>query len=372
MTEPVLRLERLTKTFGSVVAVDALSLDLKGGEFVTLLGPSGCGKSTTLRMIGGFETPTSGRILVEGKDQTRVPPNKRNVNMVFQDYALFPHLNVAKNVAFGLQMKGWARDDIAAKVDELLALVRLREYGQRAPHELSGGQRQRVALARALAPDPPVLLLDEPLGALDAKLRREMQSELRRLQRTTGKTFILVTHDQEEALTMSDTIVVMNNGRIEQSGSPEELYNYPRTEFVARFIGEMNFFEGTAIAVEDDMVRFEWSGTTMLARRALVQPVPGKPVSAAVRPEYLSVSAARPIDGRNAVKGRIHERVFRGTELRYVVLVEGMRVDVSTRDPAAMSLPDEVWVSWDPEKMFLLEPGAPRAEAKTQLERESA
>src|SRR5690606_30673343 len=229
---------------------------------------SGCGKSTTLRMIGGFETPTSGRILVEGKDQTRVPPNKRNVNMVFQDYALFPHLNVAKNVAFGLQMKGWARDDIAAKVDELLALVRLREYGQRAPHELSGGQRQRVALARALAPDPPVLLLDEPLGALDAKLRREMQSELRRLQRTTGKTFILVTHDQEEALTMSDTVVVMNNGRIEQSGTPEELYNSPGTEFVARFIGEMNFFDARVIAGHGDMVELDWKGETLRARRA--------------------------------------------------------------------------------------------------------
>jgi spermidine/putrescine transport system ATP-binding protein len=317
-------------------------------------------------MIGGFETPTSGRILVEGNDQTSTPPNRRNVNMVFQDYALFPHLTVARNVAFGLQMKGWPSGDIARSVAELLALVRLESYGERAPHELSGGQRQRVALARALAPNPPVLLLDEPLGALDAKLRREMQSELRRLQRTTGKTFILVTHDQEEALTMSDTVVVMNNGKIEQAGTPEELYNAPRTAFVARFIGEMNFFDGVARTVQGGIVEFDWHGTPMRARLADVAAQPGGAVSAAVRPEYLAIHASRPAGARNAIAGRIEERIFRGTELRYVVKAGDMRVDISSRDPDATSLPDDVWVSWEPERMFLLE-GAGAAPAHGEV-----
>jgi spermidine/putrescine transport system ATP-binding protein len=252
-------------------------------------------------------------------------------------------------------------------VAELLALVRLEGFASRAPHELSGGQRQRVALARALAPDPPVLLLDEPLGALDAKLRREMQGELRRLQRTTGKTFILVTHDQEEALTMSDTVVVMNSGRIEQAGTPEELYHRPRTAFVARFIGEMNFFEGKAAVVKGDMVDIAWMGTILRARRADATLAPGQAVSAVVRPEYLAVTASRPEAGRNAVKGRVHERVFRGTELRYVVIVEGMRVDISVRDPDARTPPDEVWVSWDPERMFVLE-HSPTAGAPAHME----
>ncbi len=372
MSQPVLKLSNLTKKFGNVVAVDNLSLDLIGGEFVTLLGPSGCGKSTTLRMIGGFEDPTSGHILVEGDDQTRTPPHKRKVNMVFQDYALFPHLTVAQNVGFGLEMKGWGRGDINRRVAELLALVRLDGYGGRVPNELSGGQRQRVALARALAPNPPVLLLDEPLGALDAKLRREMQSELRRLQRTTGKTFILVTHDQEEALTMSDTVVVMNNGRIEQAGTPEELYNSPRTEFVARFIGEMNFFESKVVAVEGEMVRLDWKGNQLSARNGGLAVKAGQVVSAAVRPEYLTAGAGAAPAGRNSVKGKVHERVFRGTELRYVVDVGGTLVDVSTRDAEALFLPEEVWVSWDAEKMFLLPHDAKAAAVERTLDREVA
>lgn len=356
MTIPVLKLDRLSKSYGNAMAVDDLSLDIKANEFVTFLGPSGCGKSTTLRMIGGFETPTSGQILVQGMDQTRVPPNRRNVNMVFQDYALFPHLTVSRNVGFGLEMQGKPRDEIDASVAKLLALVRLEAFGERRPSQLSGGQRQRVALARALAPNPPVLLLDEPLGALDAKLRREMQSELRRLQRTTAKTFILVTHDQEEALTMSDTIVVMNNGRIEQSGTPDELYDDPRTEFVAKFMGEMNFFAGQLASVSGDDVVVDFKGTKLRGRRAHVTPRDGEQVLAVVRPEHIAISASAPPDGgANVLRAKLKDRIYRGNELRYVVTVDGEQVDVSTRDPAAAQLPETVWISWEPRNLFLIQ-----------------
>lgn len=241
--QPVVQFDNVTKSFGSHVAVDNLNLSVEAGKFVTLLGPSGCGKSTTLRMLGGFDMPTSGRILLNGRDVTRVPPNKRNVNIVFQDYALFPHLTVARNIAFGLELKGLGNAAIHQRVSELLELVQLQDFARRLPSELSGGQRQRVALMRALAPDPDVLLLDEPLSALDAKLRQQMQIELKAIQEQTGKTFMFVTHDQEEALDLADRVVILDHGRIVQEGSPQEVCRNPASAFVTRFLGDTNRLE---------------------------------------------------------------------------------------------------------------------------------
>ncbi|TJW83968.1 MAG: ABC transporter ATP-binding protein, partial [Mesorhizobium sp.] len=258
--DPVVQFQNVTKAYGQAVAVDDLNLTIQAGKFVTLLGPSGCGKSTTLRMLGGFEIPNSGRILLAGKDVTRLPPNKRNVNIVFQDYALFPHMNVARNIAFGLELKGLDSSAIHKRVMELLALVQLQDYAARMPSELSGGQRQRVALMRALAPDPQVLLLDEPLSALDAKLRQQMQIELKSIQERTGKTFLFVTHDQEEALTMSDQIVVMNNGKVEQMGDPHTLYSRPQSVFVANFIGDANLLRAKVVGADAQGTALTWNG----------------------------------------------------------------------------------------------------------------
>lgn len=350
--DSVLKLDRVNKEFQSFHAVKDLSLELRAGEFVTLLGPSGCGKSTTLRMVAGFEEPTNGQILIAGVDSTRIPPHKRNVNMVFQDYALFPHLNVTQNVAFGLELKGWSKPDIAKRVEELLALVQLEAFAHRAPNELSGGQRQRVALARALAPDPPLLLLDEPLGALDAKLRRDMQIELRNLQRTTGKTFVLVTHDQEEALTMSDTVVVMNKGLIEQVGSPQDLYNNPRTEFVARFIGEMNFIPvGTSRQV-DAYLETTWEGFNL---RAPNDGAAGNKRLFAVRPENVVIETSTPKAAmRNAVCGRVEQRIFRGNQVHYVIGVNGIQMAATADQHLPIDVEQDVWLSWDVDRTLTL------------------
>src|SRR6476469_2954538 len=236
----------LVKRFGDVAAVDGINLEMPSGEFFSMLGPSGCGKTTTLRMIAGFERPTSGRILLDGDDVAQTPPHRRNVNTVFQSYALFPHLNVADNVAFGLKYKKVTKAERSSMVNEALALVQLADYGKRKPGQLSGGQQQRVALARALVLRPRVLLLDEPLGALDARLRKDLQVELKALQANLGITFVFVTHDQEEALTMSDRVAVMNGGRVEQMGDPQEVYEAPDTLFVAEFLGVSNLLSGTA------------------------------------------------------------------------------------------------------------------------------
>ena len=269
-----------------VKALDDVSLTIRKGEFFTLLGPSGCGKTTLLRLIAGFETPTSGQILLSGKDITAIPPNRRRVNTVFQSYALFPHLSVARNIAFGLEMLGRPTSEIAPRVEEMLRLVQLDQMADRKPSMLSGGQQQRVALARALAPEPEVLLLDEPLSALDLKLRKEMQLELKRLQTETGITFVFVTHDQEEALTMSDRIGVMKAGKLQQVGGPREIYNGPVNRFVADFIGETNFLTGTA---DGDSVRLA-TGESL--------PVPGAgqgPVTLAIRPEQIRIADDGPL-----------------------------------------------------------------------------
>ena len=362
----LVRLERVTRRFGPTVAVDALELAIGRGEFVTLLGPSGCGKSTTLRMVGGFESPDEGRVLIDGRDVTRVPPNRRDVNMVFQDYALFPHLSVRRNVAFGLELMGANRADIDARTRELLELLELGALGERRPDELSGGQRQRVALARALARDPSLLLLDEPLGALDARLRTQLQVELKALQRRTGKTFLFVTHDQEEALTMSDRIVVMNAGRIEQDGAPETLYSVPRTRFVAGFIGESSFVEGRVASVDGDRVTIDWYGRAVTGSVGArdggdALPVAGRPVTAVIRPENVRVEVASAASDRpdppGALRARVRERLYKGNRT-LLTLALGESDDAPTllaqSDAGFASDAREVRVSWAPDALVAL------------------
>lgn len=293
----------------AVEALGNVSISIEKGEFFTLLGPSGCGKTTLLRCIAGFETPTSGTIYLSGKDITHTPPNQRPVNTVFQSYALFPHLTVAQNVGFGLKMLGKSAADVAQAVERVLALVKLEAFADRLPQQLSGGQQQRVALARALAPEPEVLLLDEPLSALDLKLRKEMQSELKRLQTETGITFVFVTHDQEEALTMSNRIGVMSKGALLQVGTPHDIYDHPANRFVADFIGETNFLEGQ---VEGSKVRI---GTGDLLNVTLNQHTGA--VTLAVRPEQVSIGS----EG-TGIPARIVEATYLGTDTHYKLLLK--------------------------------------------------
>ncbi len=307
----IIELRNLTKSFDGVKVVDSINLKIKENEFVTLLGPSGCGKTTTLRMIGGFEEPDEGEILFEGKLLNPVPPYKRNINTVFQRYALFPHMNVFENVAFGLRIKKLPKDEIEERVEKMLRMMDLEKFGKRHVDSLSGGQQQRVAIARALVNEPKVLLLDEPLGALDLKLRKEMQIELLDMQRSVGITFIYVTHDQEEALTMSDTVVVVNEGHIQQVGTPEDIYNEPTNRFVADFIGESNIIEATML--EDRKVMFDGRvfdcvdtgfGTNV-------------PVDVVIRPEDLQI-VTDPEKGM--IRGTVTSVVFKG--VHYEMLIE--------------------------------------------------
>ncbi|UUP18345.1 ABC transporter ATP-binding protein [Nitratireductor thuwali] len=353
----IVHLDKITKRFGSTVAVDKLDMEIMAGEFVTFLGPSGCGKSTTLRMLGGFETPNEGRIILGGTDVTSQPPNRRDVNMVFQDYALFPHMTVGKNVAFGLELKGKTRSEIDKRTDELLEFLQLGGFRDRTPDQLSGGQRQRVALARALAPDPKLLLLDEPLGALDAKLRGQVQVELKDIQRRTGKTFFFVTHDQDEALTMSDRIVVMNAGRVEQDGTPEELYFRPQSRFVAEFIGETNLLEGTVRGSDADSIVIDWNGIEVRGSARGTKPVAGDAVMAALRLENVNCYPTKPKAG-NAIEGRIVNKLFKGSRTALDIRV-GERDDAVIRAyldaREADSLPpDQLWIDWDADRLSVL------------------
>jgi spermidine/putrescine transport system ATP-binding protein len=351
--DPIVRLEHVTKRFDRVEAVKALDVEISRGQFVTLLGPSGCGKSTTLRMIGGFETPTEGRILIAGEDVTRLPPNKRDVNMVFQDYALFPHMTVHGNIAFGLELKGLSRAAVAERVGELLDLVQLQSFEERMPDQLSGGQRQRVALARALAPDPKVLLLDEPLGALDAKLRGQVQIELKAIQQRTGKTFVFVTHDQEEALTMSDRILVMNAGRVEQDGTPGELYQRPKSRFVADFIGETNFLRCTVKGAENGWLVLDWNGLAVRAGYAAHSA--GAAVEAALRPESIVCAPARP-DLPNSFEARIVRQVFKGSRASLHLELAGGSTLEADADPYLLEhlADNRLWVGWQPDRVAVL------------------
>jgi spermidine/putrescine transport system ATP-binding protein len=344
------QLEQVTKKFGTFTAVDALDLSIAQGEFFSLLGPSGCGKTTTLRLIAGFEQPTEGAIRLDGEDVARVPPYRRHVNTVFQSYALFDHLCVEDNVAFGLRRQKVPKAEVRTRVAEALELVALHERARSRPNQLSGGQRQRVALARALVNRPSVLLLDEPLGALDLQLRKQMQIELKRIQREVGITFIYVTHDQEEALAMSDRIAVMHDGVVEQLGEPEEIYEHPVKPFVAGFIGISNLLPAT---VENGGVRLAGPGV-LVAAPVPDGVAPGTEVHLSVRPEKLVVEELEA--GMAQVEGTVAERVYMGTVTQLIVeLAPGSRV-VALEQNTARARPDDRWelgdrvhIGWRPE-----------------------
>ena len=326
---PEIRLANVTKQFREVTAVDDVSLTVDTGEFLTLLGPSGCGKTTTLRMIGGFDLPTRGRIELRGRDVTADPPDRRPVNMVFQSYALFPHLDVADNIAFGLKRRGVNGDEIKRRTGAILEKVHLSGYERRRTHELSGGQQQRVALARALVNEPHVLLLDEPLGALDLKLRKRLQLELKRIQMDVGITFVYVTHDQEEALTMSDRIAVIHRGRIEQVGVPEELYDRPASSFVADFIGTTNLLAGTVEAIHDGgaLIRLESGDQCLIAADGRAA---GQAIQLSVRPEAIAIDAGngsgasdRSATGNGRIHAEVEQVAYLGAAVQYHVRTAG-------------------------------------------------
>jgi iron(III) transport system ATP-binding protein len=335
----MLRLESLSRRFGETVAVDAVSLEVRQGEFLTLLGPSGCGKTTTLRMIAGFEHPTSGKVVIGEREVTRLKPQEREVGMVFQNYALFPHLDVWDNVEFGLRSRGVSRADARPKVERALALVELEGYGKRKVQALSGGQQQRVALARALAPEPPLLLLDEPLSNLDAALRERTRDELRALLKRLGMTAVFVTHDQEEAFALSDRIAVMNRGVLQQLGTPETLYAAPANTFVAAFLGRANFLPATVEAVDGDRLSCRLAAGPLWPARAAegVDARPGAAVRVMTRPESLAIVRE---PGADAVRGRVLDRRFAGATSFYRIAVEGAP-EVLAQGGAADAAPGE-------------------------------
>ncbi|HMS63206.1 MAG TPA: ABC transporter ATP-binding protein, partial [Solirubrobacteraceae bacterium] len=356
-------LHGVTKRFGEMTAVDDLTLDIPRGSFFALLGPSGCGKTTTLRMIGGFEEPTAGRIELAGKDVTNTPPHKRDVNTVFQSYALFPHMTVEKNVAFGLERRKVPKADVQRRVAEALDLVELGPLARRRPTQMSGGQQQRVALARALVNRPQALLLDEPLGALDLRLRKQLQIELSHIQREVGITFVHVTHDQEEAMTMADTIAVMRDGRIDQLGSATELYDRPRTEFVANFLGSSNLIDAKPVGQTADVAEFEAEGARLRAPASLFgADLSSGPVRIGVRPEKITL---RPADeavqsnGSNVLLGHVTDARFLGVSTQYVVRTDGgddVQVFAQNAGSSTETIGPgrRVAASWDPQHTFIV------------------
>ncbi|MGH7703714.1 MAG: ABC transporter ATP-binding protein [Gemmatimonadales bacterium] len=370
--DPVITLDHVVKRFGNYVAVEEANFVIGRGEFFSLLGPSGCGKTTTLRMIAGFEQPTSGRLLLEGKDVSRTPPYQRNVNTVFQHYALFPHMTVHDNVAFGPRSQKIAPAETEKRVKQLLEVVRLSQYSARKPAQLSGGQQQRVALARALVNYPSALLLHEPLGALDLKLRQAMQIELKRIQREVGITFIYVTHDQEEALTMSDRIAVMNEGRVEQIGTPEEIYHQPASVFVANFIGVANLLPATVIQANGDRATVTVGG----GHRTSV-PIgswtgkAGGPGVVMVRPERLHLSATAPAGG-DALQTVVQHAVFQGPVVRCALRTADGAEIVAHAGPGEGLGPvragQTLWVRWETDACRLLTPAKQPVEPTTEMD----
>jgi len=345
--------EKLIKRFDEAVAVDEVSLSIRKGEIFALLGSSGCGKSTLLRMLAGFEQPTKGRILLGGQDLATLPPYERPVNMMFQSYALFPHLNIWENIAFGLKREGLPKAEIQQRVDEMLALVQLTPYAKRKPHQLSGGQQQRVALARSLAKRPKLLLLDEPLGALDKKLREQTQFELVNIIEKVGVTCVMVTHDQEEAMTMASRIAVMSKGRVLQVGTPQEVYEYPANRFVADFIGNVNLFQGKISLDEADRC----AATTSIGEIHVGHGISGAmdmPVAVAVRPEKISIGKERPASvDHNVFAGRVKEIAYFGSYNTYILLTpQGVRVKItepngSRHEMLNITWEDDVFFWWD-------------------------
>ncbi len=353
MEQPFLRIEGVGKSFGPFQAVRDVNLDVARGEIFSLLGGSGCGKTTLLRMLAGFETPTEGRIFLDGKDMAGVPPWARPVHMMFQSYALFPHMTVERNIAYGLKHEDMSGPQRAARVAEMLDLVQLTPFAKRKPHQISGGQRQRVALARALARQPKLLLLDEPLAALDKKLREHTQFELMSIQERTGVTFIVVTHDQEEAMTLSDRIAVMDKGQVKQVGSPTEIYEFPKSRFVASFIGSVTAFDAVVVA---GVLEVPALGVPVVARD--MDFAPGTKVTLALRPEKLRISRERP-DGPNAVPGVVKGLAYFGKDSLYrIELASGAVVQAHAvnlaRGSGVADWDDQVWLSFDPGAAIVL------------------
>jgi len=361
-TEADIHLEGVTKRFGDAVAVDDLTLSIERGAFYALLGPSGCGKTTTLRMIGGFEDPSEGVVYLGGQEVTNLPPYKRDVNTVFQSYALFPHLNVERNVAFGLERKKVDKAEATRRVGEALEMVQLGPLAKRKPGQLSGGQQQRVALARALVNRPRALLLDEPLGALDLRLRKQLQLELKRIQQDIGITFVHVTHDQEEAMSMADTIAVMNKGKIEQAGTAEDLYERPRTAFVANFLGVSNLVDGKVLERGTEMATVQTPDGTIRVPCSLMSEAPGDAVRVGVRPEKIELvpAALGTPPGRNALHGTVTVASFLGVSIQYIVTAPGgeeLTVYAPNREgvqPLTLGVGQEVLLTWDPQHTFVV------------------
>ncbi|MCX7889814.1 MAG: ABC transporter ATP-binding protein [Rhodobacteraceae bacterium] len=358
----LVRIEDVTKRFGSFTAVSGVSLDIRRGEIFGLLGGSGCGKTTLLRMLAGFEEPSAGRILLDGQDMAGVPPYARPIHMMFQSYALFPHMTVERNIGYGLKHERMTEAQRRDRVREMLDLVQLAPFAGRKPHQISGGQRQRVALARALARQPKLLLLDEPLAALDKKLREATQFELMNIQARTGVTFVVVTHDQDEAMTLSDRIAVMDKGRVMQVGSPTEIYEYPTSRFTAGFIGMATFFEGRVQGVDGPSLRIDLPETgTVIEARAAAGLAAGQAVTVALRPEKIAISRDRPA-AANAVEGTVQDLGYFGKDSLYrirlatgkLVLVHAVNARRTGADGRVADWEDRVWLSFDPEAAIVL------------------
>ncbi|NPD17968.1 ABC transporter ATP-binding protein [Alterinioella nitratireducens] len=350
---PLIRFDGVTKRFGNFTAIDDIDLAIHRKEFFALLGPSGCGKTTLMRMLAGFEAPTEGQITIGGKDMAGIPPNKREVNMMFQSYALFPHLTIWDNIAFGLKRSDMAKDQIAARVDEMLRLTRLERFSKRKPHQISGGQRQRVALARSLAKAPKLLLLDEPLGALDKKLRQDTQFELMDIQEKTETTFVIVTHDQEEAMTVASRVAVMDNGKIIQVDTPPRIYESPNSVYVADFIGDVNLITGTAQLGQGGAALLTWAeGQPEIIGTAGEGLSASAPATFAIRPEKVNISESRPECVNNVVRGKIHDIAYLGNISTYhVELPDGQIIKAQTANNRRLSQrmytwEDEVYLSW--------------------------
>ncbi len=359
----IIAIKNCSKLFGPVMAVDDITFDIDRGEFFSLLGPSGCGKTTLLRMLAGFEQPTIGNIYIDKQPMAGVPPHHRPTNMVFQNYAIFPHLDVRENIGYGLTKAGLTRGALNAKVDEMLELIKLPGFGSRAAHQLSGGQRQRVALARALIKKPKVLLLDEPLGALDKKLREEMQLELRALQRNVGITFVFVTHDQEEALTMSDRIAVMSAGKVLQIETPSRLYEMPNCKEVAGFIGTMNFFDGSVKTADGAGTTIDGGaiGRIRATANGGIKVSPGAKVTVAIRPEKINLNFQQPNVDQNMVQGSMGPAAYLGDRIHFYVNVKGLTKPIAVASQNAEQATGQtrtdqsVWLTWREESVVLLD-----------------
>jgi putrescine transport system ATP-binding protein len=349
---PIVRFENVTKKFDEFVAVKNVTLDIYEREFFALLGPSGCGKSTLLRMLAGFERPTEGRTIVAGQDITTLPPYERPVNMMFQSYALFPHMTVEGNIGFGLRQEGMAKDKIAERVDEAMTMLELGPFAKRKPNQLSGGQQQRVALARAIAKKPRIVLLDEPLGALDKKLRQQAQFELMRIQETTGTTFIIVTHDQEEAMTVASRIAVMDKGDLVQVATPGDIYENPKTRYIAGFIGDVNIFEGKVSAVSDGCIEIDATDGYRFKTRSAEPVTVGQQVWLALRPEKIRIAHEQPASPVNAIPGKVEDIGYLGSISHYHVhtapgeRVTALRANSAHAVERTINWEDNVWLDW--------------------------